>query len=102
MEFRDGRLALDLEDPEGQRLTLVDDGGAGAAGELHGAHLAGLGAFVLAAGAGLVHGDGAGAQIHLRPAQRDLLGRDLADMPQVVFEHALLDDVHGYPHCVGL
>ena len=26
---RGGRLALDLEDPEGQRLTLVDDGGAG-------------------------------------------------------------------------
>ena len=28
---RDGRLVLDLEDGEGQRLTLVDDGGAGAA-----------------------------------------------------------------------
>lgn len=27
----DGRLALDLEDPEGQRLSLVDDGGAGEA-----------------------------------------------------------------------
>ena len=26
---RDGRLTLDLEDPEGQRLSLVDDGGAG-------------------------------------------------------------------------
>lgn len=26
---RDGRLVLDLEDPEGQRLSLVDDGGAG-------------------------------------------------------------------------
>ncbi|HEX5438829.1 MAG TPA: ring-cleaving dioxygenase [Gemmatimonadaceae bacterium] len=26
---RDHRLVLDLEDPEGQRLTLVDDGGAG-------------------------------------------------------------------------
>ncbi len=26
---RDGRLSLDFEDPEGQRLTLVDDGGAG-------------------------------------------------------------------------
>src|ERR671913_38027 len=26
---RDGRLALDFEDPEGQRLSLVDDGGAG-------------------------------------------------------------------------
>jgi len=26
---RDGRLALDFEDPEGQRLALVDDGGAG-------------------------------------------------------------------------
>jgi glyoxalase family protein len=26
---RDGRGVLDLEDPEGQRLTLVDDGGAG-------------------------------------------------------------------------
>ncbi|HUO97506.1 MAG TPA: ring-cleaving dioxygenase [Rhizomicrobium sp.] len=25
----DGRLQLDLEDPEGQRLTLLDDGGAG-------------------------------------------------------------------------
>ncbi len=25
----DGRLQLDFEDPEGQRLTLVDDGGAG-------------------------------------------------------------------------
>lgn len=25
----DGRLRLDFEDPEGQRLTLVDDGGAG-------------------------------------------------------------------------
>ena len=24
---RDGRLTLDLEDPEGQRLSLVDDGG---------------------------------------------------------------------------
>jgi glyoxalase family protein len=28
---RDGRLSLDLEDPEGQRLTLIDDQGAGAA-----------------------------------------------------------------------
>src|SRR5215211_6697494 len=28
---RDGRLALDFEDPEGQRLSLVDDGGMGAA-----------------------------------------------------------------------
>jgi glyoxalase family protein len=27
---RGGRLLLDFEDPEGQRLTLVDDGGAGA------------------------------------------------------------------------
>lgn len=26
---RDGRLVLDFEDPEGQRLTLIDDGGAG-------------------------------------------------------------------------
>ncbi len=26
---RDGRLTLDLEDPEGQRLSLIDDGGAG-------------------------------------------------------------------------
>ncbi|MFM9107175.1 MAG: ring-cleaving dioxygenase [Chloroflexota bacterium] len=26
---RNGRLALDFEDPEGQRLSLVDDGGAG-------------------------------------------------------------------------
>jgi glyoxalase family protein len=26
---RDGRLTLDLEDPEGQRLALVDDGGTG-------------------------------------------------------------------------
>ena len=28
---RDGRLTLDFEDPEGQRLSLVDDGGRGAA-----------------------------------------------------------------------
>lgn len=28
---RDGRLTLDFEDPEGQRLALVDDSGAGAA-----------------------------------------------------------------------
>ncbi|MGC5779696.1 ring-cleaving dioxygenase [Methylobacterium sp. NFXW15] len=28
-EMRDGRLTLDFEDPEGQRLALVDDGGAG-------------------------------------------------------------------------
>ena len=26
---RDGRLTLDFEDPEGQRLALIDDGGAG-------------------------------------------------------------------------
>src|SRR5687768_4402853 len=26
---RDGRLTLDFEDPEGQRLSLVDDGGRG-------------------------------------------------------------------------
>src|SRR5690606_19184328 len=26
---RDGRLTLDFEDPEGQRLSLVDDGGEG-------------------------------------------------------------------------
>jgi glyoxalase family protein len=26
---RDGRLVMDFEDPEGQRLSLVDDGGAG-------------------------------------------------------------------------
>ena len=29
---RDGRLTLDFEDPEGQRLSLVDDGGKGHAG----------------------------------------------------------------------
>lgn len=29
IEERDGRLSLDFEDPEGQRLTLVDDGGVG-------------------------------------------------------------------------
>ena len=28
---RDGRLSLDFDDPEGQRLCLVDDGGAGSA-----------------------------------------------------------------------
>ncbi len=28
---RDGRMTLDFEDPEGQRLSLVDDGGAGEA-----------------------------------------------------------------------
>ena len=28
---RDGRLTLDFEDPEGQRLSLIDDGGAGEA-----------------------------------------------------------------------
>jgi glyoxalase family protein len=28
---RDGRLTLDFEDPEGQRLSLVDDGGTGEA-----------------------------------------------------------------------
>jgi glyoxalase family protein len=28
---RDGRLTLDLEDPEGQRLALIDDGGVGEA-----------------------------------------------------------------------
>jgi glyoxalase family protein len=28
---RDGRLSLDIEDPEGQRLTLIDDGGVGEA-----------------------------------------------------------------------
>jgi glyoxalase family protein len=31
VEERDGRLTLDFEDPEGQRLSLVDDGGAGQA-----------------------------------------------------------------------
>jgi glyoxalase family protein len=31
IEERDGRLTLDLEDAEGQRLSLVDDAGAGAA-----------------------------------------------------------------------
>jgi glyoxalase family protein len=31
VEERDGRLTLDFEDPEGQRLSLVDDGGAGEA-----------------------------------------------------------------------
>jgi glyoxalase family protein len=31
IETRDGRLTLDFEDPEGQRLSLIDDGGAGAA-----------------------------------------------------------------------
>jgi glyoxalase family protein len=29
VSVRDGRLVLDFEDPEGQRLTLIDDGGAG-------------------------------------------------------------------------
>ena len=29
VEERDGRATLDFEDPEGQRLSLVDDGGAG-------------------------------------------------------------------------
>jgi len=31
IQERDGRLTLDFEDPEGQRLSLVDDGGAGEA-----------------------------------------------------------------------
>jgi glyoxalase family protein len=31
VEERDGRLTLDLEDPEGQRLSLVDEGGDGPA-----------------------------------------------------------------------
>ena len=31
VEERDGRLTLDFEDPEGQRLSLIDDGGAGEA-----------------------------------------------------------------------
>jgi glyoxalase family protein len=31
VEERDGRLALDFEDPEGQRLSFVDDGSAGTA-----------------------------------------------------------------------
>ena len=31
VEERDGRLTLDFEDPEGQRLSLIDDGGAGQA-----------------------------------------------------------------------
>jgi glyoxalase family protein len=31
IQERDGRLQLDLQDPEGQRLALVDDGGAGPA-----------------------------------------------------------------------
>ena len=31
VEERDGRLTLDVEDPEGQRLSLVDDRGAGSA-----------------------------------------------------------------------
>lgn len=31
IEERDGRLTLDFDDPEGQRLSLVDDGGAGVA-----------------------------------------------------------------------
>ncbi len=29
IQERDGRLTLDFEDPEGQRLALIDDGGAG-------------------------------------------------------------------------
>jgi len=29
IEERDGRLVLDFEDPEGQRLSLIDDGGGG-------------------------------------------------------------------------
>ena len=29
LDVRDGRLTFDFEDPEGQRLALVDDGGAG-------------------------------------------------------------------------
>ena len=28
-EIRDSRLTLDFEDPEGQRLSLIDDGGIG-------------------------------------------------------------------------
>jgi glyoxalase family protein len=32
---RDGRLTLDFEDPEGQRLNLVDDGGRGSAHPWH-------------------------------------------------------------------
>jgi glyoxalase family protein len=31
IERRDGRLTLDFEDPEGQRLSLIDDAGTGAA-----------------------------------------------------------------------
>lgn len=50
---RDGRLTLDFEDPEGQRLSLVDDGGVGAANPWAGSPVAsehqvrGLGPIVL-------------------------------------------------------
>ncbi|MDQ6828897.1 MAG: ring-cleaving dioxygenase [Gemmatimonadota bacterium] len=50
---RDGRLTLDFEDPEGQRLSLIDDQGAGAAHPWKGSPVAperqvrGLGPIVL-------------------------------------------------------
>ncbi len=34
-EIRDSRLTLDFEDPEGQRLSLIDDGGVGTSNNWH-------------------------------------------------------------------
>lgn len=50
---RDGRLTLDLTDPEGQRLALIDDGGSGSFVPWHGSpvppeyQIRGLGPVVL-------------------------------------------------------
>lgn len=71
---RDGRLTLDLEDQEGQRLSLVDDGGAGAAHPWSGSpvpashQVRGLGPIMLSVPA-LAPTDGILRKINMRPVR---------------------------------
>ncbi|MEO6528366.1 MAG: ring-cleaving dioxygenase [Gemmatimonadaceae bacterium] len=71
---RDGRLTLDLEDPEGQRLSLVDDGGMGDAFPWNGSpvtaehQVRGLGPIVLSVPL-LAPTDAALRSIGMRPAR---------------------------------
>jgi glyoxalase family protein len=86
---RDGRLTLDLEDPEGQRLSLVDDEGKGAAHPWSGSpvpvehQIRGLGPITLSVPA-LAQTDVVLQKVlGMRPVREYRLGTDAADVVHV-------------------
>jgi glyoxalase family protein len=85
---RDGRPTLDLEDPEGQRLSLVDDGGAGDANPWDRSpvpaehQIRGLGPIVLSVPT-IAPTDGVLRAIGMRPVREYALPENASDVVHV-------------------